>query len=262
MDSTYCALLTIFLLLQICHSIDTITSSQFISDAESETLLSSNGVFRLGFFSPSNSSDKRFVGIWFDKVPLENTVWVANRDTPLLNKDGVFKITNDGNVAVFPNKNATETLWSSNVSVKTTVNTIATLTSAGNLVLSVTKGSSESGSSIIWQSFDYPTNIILAGMKFGVDKRTGLNRFITSWREDDDPARGEYSVKLEVNGLPQFYIYKNTDIVWRGGPWNGLTLSGVPIVAKRLKTNKVDYSKDAALFSYSYIDTDDEVHIL
>lgn len=43
-------------------------------------------------------------------------------------------------------------------------------------------------------------------------------------------------------------------------PWNGLTLSGVPIVAKRLKTDKVDYSKDAPLFNSSYVDNDDEVH--
>ncbi|KAL2475509.1 S-locus lectin protein kinase family protein [Abeliophyllum distichum] len=62
-----------------------------------------------------------------------------------------------------------------------------------------------------WQSFDYPTNTILPNMKAGWNRRTGLNSFMTSWKAHDDPGTSESVYKLELNGTPQFFLFKGSD---------------------------------------------------
>ncbi|KAL3741991.1 hypothetical protein ACJRO7_017472 [Eucalyptus globulus] len=66
-------------------------------------------------------------------------------------------------------------------------------------------------------SFDYPTDTYLPSMKLGLDRRTGLNRFVTSWKSEDDPAPGSCSYRFEPTGYPQFFLYKGQDPYWRGG---------------------------------------------
>jgi hypothetical protein len=46
----------------------------------------------------------------------QTVVWVANRETPLKNSTGIFKITNDGNLVVFDGNDSTP-LLSTNVSM-------------------------------------------------------------------------------------------------------------------------------------------------
>lgn len=127
--------LTISLFLHLCNSIDTITSTQFISDSKNESLISADGNFKLGFFNPNNSQN-RYVGIWFNKIPQSTFVWVANRDAPLKNRGGVFKIRGDGNVGVFSGSGETEPpLWSTNVTVGITGSSTAKLLSSGTFLI-------------------------------------------------------------------------------------------------------------------------------
>lgn len=263
MDSTFpFSWLTIFLLFHVSDSFDTITSTQFLSDAKNETLLSSNNDFRLGFFSTVNTSSERYLGIWFNKIPERHIVWVANRNDPIVTKDAVFKINTDGNIVIFSDKSATKLLWSSNISDNvSTMNPTAKLLDSGNLELTVAEGSH--GRKRMWQSFDYPTDTILPGMKLGLDRKTGLNRVMTSWKSKDNPAEGEFIMTLETEGLPQFFLrQKNSDTpIWRAGPWNGVILSGVARLSGNLKTPVVDFSQFASLFNYTYIDTKDEVYM-
>ncbi|KAI8531524.1 hypothetical protein RHMOL_Rhmol11G0143000 [Rhododendron molle] len=52
-------------------------------------------------------------------------------------------------------------------------------------------------------------------MKLGLDRRTGLQRFLTSWKSRDDPSTGEYSFRLELDELPQLIILKGSTRIWR-----------------------------------------------
>lgn len=256
---TFCIILfSMCLLFHISKSADTITLTNFLSDAKNESLLSPDGNFRLGFFSPRNSIN-RYVGIWLDKISEHNVVWVANRDRPLKKKNGIFKIDTDGNIVVYSDANESEVLWSTNISQAiTTVNSTAKLFSSGNFVLTATNVIN-SNKIDVWQSFDHPTDTGLAGMKIGVDRRNGLRRVLTSWKSVEDPATGEYSVVVEVDGPPQFFVYKKSSPIWRAGPWNGQSLSGVPTVASRLKTYEMDYTNESLLFSNTYVNNNDEV---
>ncbi|XP_028800913.1 G-type lectin S-receptor-like serine/threonine-protein kinase At4g27290 [Neltuma alba] len=59
---------------------DVITHDQPLPDGR--TLVSKDGIFELGFFSPGGSTH-RYVGIWYKSIPQKTVVWVANREKPV-----------------------------------------------------------------------------------------------------------------------------------------------------------------------------------
>ncbi|KAL5976162.1 hypothetical protein ACLOJK_020492 [Asimina triloba] len=90
----------------------------------------------------------------------------------------------------------------------------------------------------LWESFDHPTDTFLSGMKVGIDRNAGLDRFLSSWKSPDDPAAGEFSFRLDPQGQPQFMLWKGSSRVWRSGPWNGVRLSGVPEMTRPFINNQ------------------------
>ncbi|XP_074272099.1 G-type lectin S-receptor-like serine/threonine-protein kinase At1g11410 [Silene latifolia] len=234
--------LVLLLTVQFSCSIDTITPTNPLK--EGDILISDGGKYTLGFFSHGNSTLK-YVGIWFTNVSIQTVVWVANRDKPVHELQGVFSISEDGNAQISSQKSV---IWSTNVSIPAAKNNINStslkLLNSGNLVLS-----SDNGKTIAWQSFDHATDTFLPGMKLGIDKRTGLNRFLTSWSSINDPSPGNYTFKVDPNGSPQFFLYQGSNPVWRSGPWIGQRWSGVPDMTK------------AYIFNYSFVSNPDEVSV-
>jgi hypothetical protein len=86
-----------------CYARDTLKHGEWITN-DGGTLVSIGGTFELGFFnsirSSSQSSRKRFVGIWY-KQDQQTVVWVANRDNPLNGSIGTFGVAEDGNLKVW-----------------------------------------------------------------------------------------------------------------------------------------------------------------
>ncbi|XP_059282014.1 G-type lectin S-receptor-like serine/threonine-protein kinase At1g11410 [Lycium ferocissimum] len=231
-------ILVIFILFLVpfCTSTDTISFKQSLRDGD--LLISSGKSFALGFFSPGNSSNKRYVGIWYNNVPELTVVWVANRDNPVNGTSGVLTIDLTGSLVIL-NRNTKIFCWKTNIYS-------AQLLNSGNFVLF----RDPKREVIVWQSFDYPTNTILPNMKFGNDKKTGLNRSLTSWNSIEDPGSGEYVYKIEINGIvPQVFLYKNSNRIWRTGPWTGLGWSGVPEM------------KPGFIFTIDYVDNKSEVSV-
>ncbi|KAJ0546124.1 putative non-specific serine/threonine protein kinase [Helianthus annuus] len=68
-------------------------------------------MFELGFFSPGNSKNHN-LGIWYKKISTGTVVWVANRETPVTDNLGMFKVSSNGNLVILSGGN-TE-VWSSN----------------------------------------------------------------------------------------------------------------------------------------------------
>ncbi|KAF2303575.1 hypothetical protein GH714_019383 [Hevea brasiliensis] len=62
--------------------------------------------------------------------------------------------------------------------------------------------------SALWQSFEYPTNIMLPNLKLGLERRTGLNWFLTSWKSSDDPGTGNFLYRINPEGSPQLFSYE------------------------------------------------------
>ncbi|KAK6932429.1 Serine-threonine/tyrosine-protein kinase, catalytic domain, partial [Dillenia turbinata] len=211
------ACLLLIFLLPFSASNDKLAPNQAIKDGE--FLVSEGRSFKLGFFQPGNSRF-RFLGIWFNRVPQLTVVWVANRDNPISGSSGELYVDRSSNLALFDGSRSFP-IWSTNVAVNSSV---VQLLDSGNLVLV-----QQPSQNTVWQSFDYPTDTMLSGMKFGLDRRTGLNRVLTSWKSADDPGTGEYSLSLNLDGLPELYLYKNLTRLWRSGPWDGQRWSCEPV---------------------------------
>jgi hypothetical protein len=177
---------------------DSLKTNQTIKEG-GDLLISKGNIFALGFFSPGSSSN-RYLGIWYHKVPEQTVVWVANTNDPIIGSSGFLFINQYGNLVLHGKDDQKLPVWSPNVSVEENDTCAAQLLDSGNLIL-VRKRSRKT----VWQSFDYPTNILLPGMKLGLDRKLGIDRF------------GDFSVRINPNGLPQFYNGKKP--ICRSPPW-------------------------------------------
>ncbi|KAJ0897083.1 putative protein kinase RLK-Pelle-DLSV family [Helianthus annuus] len=228
MNQTICIMLlysvSFFLMLKTCRSLDTIVVHQNFLDGE--TIISGNAAFELGFFSPG-SSKYRYLGIWFKNTSPHTVAWVANRETPLTDSSGILKLDSQGILSLV-NSSGT-TIWSSNSTTSgTNANPVAHLLDTGNLVI---KSENETNKNIlIWQSFDYPGDTYLPGMKLGKNFITGREMYVTSWTSADDPSPGKYTIRFSMvkGNYQQVHIRKNSVIEGRIGPYNGIAFAGQP----------------------------------
>uniref|UniRef100_A0A251U422 Receptor-like serine/threonine-protein kinase n=2 Tax=Helianthus annuus TaxID=4232 RepID=A0A251U422_HELAN len=228
MNQTICIMLLysviFFLMLKTCRSLDTIVVHQNLLDGE--TIISGNAAFELGFFSPG-SSKYRYLGIWFKNTSPHTVAWVANRETPLTDSSGMLKLDSQGILSLV-NSSGT-TIWSSNSTTSgTNANPVAHLLDTGNLVI---KSENQTNKNIlIWQSFDYPGDTYLPGMKLGKNFITGREMYVTSWKSADDPSPGKYTIRFSMvkGNYQQVHIRKSSVIEGRIGPYNGIAFAGQP----------------------------------
>ncbi|XP_040370920.1 G-type lectin S-receptor-like serine/threonine-protein kinase At1g11410 isoform X1 [Rosa chinensis] len=120
---------------------------------------------------------------------------------------------------------------------------MAKLLDTGNFVLF------ENGRSL-WEQFDYPSNTMLPFMKIGLNRRSGLNRFLTSWKSQDDPGTGNFSYRIDPDGFPQLFLYSGQVPRWRAGSWIGHRWSGIPEMTRNF------------IFNTSFVNNQDELSIM
>ncbi|KAM4121424.1 hypothetical protein ACB094_01G004800 [Castanea mollissima] len=209
---------------------------------EGMTLVSRDGSFALGFFSPGNSGN-RYLGIWYNNIPVRTVVWVANRLNPINDSSGMLMVNSSGSPVLLSHNRTVA--WSAN-STKKAWNPIVQLLDSGNLVLREEK--EENPEKYLWQSFDYPSDTWLPGMKLGWDLKIGLERRLSAWKSPDDPSPGELSWGVELHNYPEIVVKKGTKKFFRTGPWNGLGFSCVP----GLNDNQV--------YNYDFVINSDEVY--
>ena len=181
-------------------AVDTLRSSQFIKDKDSDYMISNGSVFKLGFFSPVNSTN-RYLGIWYNNISAFTVVWVANRQKPLNDSSGVLTISKEGNLVVLNGQK--EILWSSNVN-NSVANSSAQLLDLGNLVLK-----DNTTGTILWESFKHPSHTMLPEMKISANERTGEKVQLTSWKSPSDPSIGSFTAGISRQGLTQAFIWKD-----------------------------------------------------
>nr|XP_019711255.1 G-type lectin S-receptor-like serine/threonine-protein kinase At2g19130 [Elaeis guineensis] len=222
-----CSSLSIFLLfflfsslnMQHCGATHSISLGQALSG--NQTIVSKEGNFELGFFTPGNSRNY-YIGIWYKTIPVQTVIWVANRATPISNiSSAELKISEDGKLVLLSSSKVP--VWSSNSTPSTLNSTVAVLLDTGNLV--IRNGSNTT----IWQSFDHPTDTVMPGGWLGLNKITGEHQTITSWENPENPAPGPFTESMDPDGANQFVLLWNgSEIYWRSGLWNGLYYPSIP----------------------------------
>uniref|UniRef100_A0A8R7JUZ6 non-specific serine/threonine protein kinase n=1 Tax=Triticum urartu TaxID=4572 RepID=A0A8R7JUZ6_TRIUA len=252
---------------------DTLMAGQSL--AVGDKLVSRNGKSTLGFFQPAasssiskssrNATSSRsgwYLGIWFNKIPILTTVWIANREEPITHPNlnsAQLKISNDGNLAIVVNhgSNTQSIVWSTHIVNNRTHNSLnitsaAVLLNNGNLVLK----ESPSFDLPVWQSFDNPTDVWLAGVKFGRDKVTGFSCYGISKKSLIDPGLGSYSIELEGtrgivlkhhNPSIEYWLYASST-----------ASSLVPLVNSLLSLDP----RTKGLYNLVYVNTDKEEYYM
>jgi Protein kinase domain/D-mannose binding lectin/S-locus glycoprotein domain/PAN-like domain len=226
-------------------AMNAINANQSLSG--NQTLASNNGTFILGFFKPGNLSNW-YIGIWYGTISEQTIVWVANRETPITDTTtSKLMISDDGNLVLI---NQLKTVvWSTNVKNITLSSTEAVIFDSGNLVLR----DKYNLSMVFWESFDHPAHTWLPGSRIGLNKITGVNQRLISWKDENDPAPGLFSFELDPK-VNEFVLYWNNSVqYWTSGKWNGQYFESVPEMEMYTHLN---------IFSYKFDDNETGTYLM
>ncbi|XP_078436805.1 putative G-type lectin S-receptor-like serine/threonine-protein kinase At1g61610 isoform X2 [Wolffia australiana] len=177
-----------------------------------EVLVSPNGTFTMGFFTPgkntSSRARNRYLGLWYSSIP-DTILWVANREQPLVDSGAFLTLTENGNLALVDGNK--RSVWSTSVTSASN-DTVAVLMETGNLVLK------QGANTSLWESFDYQTDTLLQGMKVKYNPTTFESNKLVAWRSADDPSPGDVFFQIKYYCM---FLFNKTDIIWRSNSWDG-----------------------------------------
>ncbi|KAF4348621.1 hypothetical protein F8388_020985 [Cannabis sativa] len=243
--------LTLLFVTLLCCSSTYAVSNNLTSSSQplspKQTLVSSNQVFELGFFNPTNSSNL-YLGIWYkgDSSP-HSVVWVANRENPLssLTSPLVQISSINGNLELLSNQNSS-VIWSTELDISSNT-TQAILLNNGNLVLKDSISGSE-----LWQSFHNPGDTFLPSSVLGFNLKTGDNYKLISWKSESDPSPGNFSFGIAKKKPPEAVVWIGSEIYARSGPWDKLKFTGVPEMGSSYKSpyNLVEEVEEGTTYLY------------
>ena len=181
----YIAAFILIFLISLCQSDNQLTQTKPL--LPNDTLISEGGDFALGFFSPTNSSKKLYIGIWYHGIAERTVVWVANRDNPITTPSAKLAITSNSELVLSDSQG--HTLWTSNTSGGAGAS--AVLLNSGNFVLQSPNGTE------IWQSFDHPTDTILPTTRVLMSyKAQSITRHV-AWKGPSDPSTRDVSCSID-----------------------------------------------------------------
>jgi len=144
----------------------------------------------------------------------ENVAVIANRDHPFPNPSAVLTFDPDGNLVISDGR-----LLHVLTNTSGGNDTYARLLDTGNLILT------NRASHVLWQSFDYPTDILLPGMKL---KDANDHPVLRSWKSLTDPAPGPVSLHLG-SGKTQIILMEGSEPYWTGSLTSGV-LAGILVI--------------------------------
>jgi hypothetical protein len=203
------------------------TLSQGQSLGANDMLVSANGTFKVGFFTPAGGDPgKVYLGVMYATSNVQTVMWVANRDAPVRTAAGAASatVTGSGELLV---KEGDRVAWRTNASAAGRSKHTLTIRDDGNLVIS---GSDAAGTDVEWESFHHPTDTFVPGMEIALRQTNGDRTLYTSWRSDADPATGDFTLGLDASA--QLYIWRSqggkNSTYWRSGQWASGNFVGIP----------------------------------
>uniref|UniRef100_A0ACD5Y2E6 Uncharacterized protein n=1 Tax=Avena sativa TaxID=4498 RepID=A0ACD5Y2E6_AVESA len=208
--------LLILVLLPLRASDDRLTLGKPLSPGA--TIVSHGGVFALGFFAPSGAAPANlYLGIWYNSVTELTVVWIANREAPVANSTApTLYLTNTSNLVLGDVKGRVWTTYVASASSSSSPE--AVLLDTGNLVIRSPNGT------ILWESFDHPTDTMLPDMKMVIKQgsRSGspMERLV-SWKGPSDPSPGTFSYGGDPATSLQVILWNGTRPLYRSAPWTG-----------------------------------------
>jgi hypothetical protein len=93
-------------------------------------------------------------------------------------------------------------------------NTLATILDTGNFVLQ--QFHPNGSKTVLWQSFDYPSDTLIPTMKLGVNRKTGHNWSLVSCLTPSLATSGKFSLEWEPK-QGELNIKKSSKVYWKSG---------------------------------------------
>ncbi|KAM1795940.1 hypothetical protein ACFX11_036226 [Malus domestica] len=202
--------LIIFACLWTCHDArDTLAPGDTLDSSSS--LESASAKFTLSFVDQRNSNFK-YLAIRRNKYN-PNKAWIGNRNRPISSSSSPL-LTLDSNYTLKITQTGEDPIVicsAPQTSNSTSSGVVATLLDSGNLVLQ-----EMNGSRVFWQSFDYPGDTSLPGMKLGVNHSDGHIWSLVSYVDTYNPALGPFSLVWDPNEH-ELKINKSGVVYWTSG---------------------------------------------
>ncbi|CAO2838482.1 unnamed protein product [Amaranthus hypochondriacus] len=153
--------------------------------------LSPSGDFAFGFYKLPNSNNRFLLAIWYARIP-NTVVWYANAGIPVPEGSSLKLTPTDGLTLSDPKGT---NLWSTrNELTDTSVVSYGFMNDTGNLALIRSDGS------LVWQSFNHPTDTLLPGQSLG------LGGVVNSRISETNYTSGRFQVRLTTNGKLIFNV--------------------------------------------------------
>ncbi|RDX72011.1 putative receptor protein kinase ZmPK1, partial [Mucuna pruriens] len=171
-------------------------SSLSVENHAEDVIVSSNQMFCAGFFQVGQNAFS--FAIWFNDPHSHNNttvVWMANREQPVNGKRSKLSLLNTGNIVLLDA--AQITTWSSNTASQAPLKLY--LQDDGNLVLS------DLQRTILWQSFDSPTDTLLPGQPL-----TRYTQLVSS-RSITNHSSGFYKLLFDDDNVLRL-VYDGPDV--------------------------------------------------
>ncbi|KAG5002337.1 hypothetical protein JHK87_023409 [Glycine soja] len=172
-------------------------SSLSVEKHAEDVIVSPNQMFCAGFFQVGENAFS--FAIWFNDPHTHNNnhtvVWMANRETPVNGRLSKLSLLNSGNMVLVGAGQITT--WSSNTASDAPVK--LHLQDDGNLVLLDLQGT------ILWQSFDTPTDTLLPGQLL-----TRYTQLVSS-RSQTNHSPGFYKMLFDDDNVLRL-IYDGPDV--------------------------------------------------
>ncbi|EEF34006.1 ATP binding protein, putative [Ricinus communis] len=203
---TFCLIVIFFSMFIFSHSLTTSSLNQGHVLNATDLLVSRNGLFTLGFTG-------RYLVINYTALDgymiTSHPLWIANRDAPIVEDSGALTIDNlTGTLKIVRKGGKPIELFSG---YNSNGNLTAVLLDNGNFVLK-----EANSSSILWQSFDYPTDTLLPGMKLGINHKTGKKWLLRSWQAEDNPIPGGFTLEWDTSQR-QIAVRRRGVLFWTSG---------------------------------------------
>ncbi|XP_004492315.1 putative receptor protein kinase ZmPK1 [Cicer arietinum] len=163
-------------------------SSLSVEKHEEDVIVSPDGTFSAGFIQIGENAFS--FGIWFTELPDSHNsatvVWMANREQPVNGKRSKLSLLKTGNIILLDA--GQYNTWSSNT--ESNVPLELHLKENGNLVLLELQATT-----ILWQSFDFPTNTLLPNQPL-----TRYTKLVSS-RSHSNHSSGFYKLFFDDNNV-------------------------------------------------------------
>ncbi|KAL9298099.1 hypothetical protein ACSQ67_023995 [Phaseolus vulgaris] len=173
-------------------------------------------------------------------------VWDANKEQSVVASDPVLSLNLSGVLKIeYASVKKSIILYSPPQPIN---NTVASLLDTGNFVLHHLH--SNGTNTLLWQSFDYPTDTLIPTMKLGVNHKTGHRWLLFSQLIYGRATRGGFSLEWEPRGQ-ELMIRRRGKVCWKSGKLRNNRFENIPEDAQGVLNYSIVSNEDEDTFSFT-----------